>query len=237
LSWSPDGTEFVYARDDYPLGGISVFVSSMDGADVREILRVGPYQSPSPTWGPGPRIAFLRDVATGGDDIYTIDSDGTRELRLTNDSAIDLEQEWSPDGTKLLFLSDRNREPGDVFDVFTIRADGTGLTNLTAASTTSDTNADWSPDGTRVAFTTQDASAGLFAVDTSGLRRTRLTRTVGDEHDYQPDWQPLLRSSFRNAEAFCRAHLAAVGPRQFAVRYGKGRKLRHAFRRCVRGAR
>ena len=77
-----------------------------------------------------------------------------------------------------------NAEPGDVFDLFTIEADGTGLTSLTPESTGSDFNANWSPDGRLVAFTGEEEGLnGLFTVDSAGHGRTRVTSTVAEEHD------------------------------------------------------
>lgn len=230
-SWSPDGTRFVYTR--WSLNGLSAYVSSVDGTEVRRILQLGPHESPYPTWAPGPRIAFIRPAAAGGWDLHTIEPDGTGQRRLTDDGATDLDQTWSPDGKRLVFLSDRNSEPGDVFDVFTIAADGTDLRNLTATSTGSDVNAIWSPDSRLVAFTGEEETrAGLFTVDVSGSGRARVTSPAQDEYDGMPGWQPLVRSSFRNAAAFCHAHRAALGPRLFSVRYGS-RKDAGAFGRCV----
>jgi Tol biopolymer transport system component len=234
LSWSPDGTRFVYTG--WSLDGYSAWVSNMDGTNVRQILQLPRYESPSPTWAPGPRIAFMRHAAAGGWDIYTINPDGTGELRLTDDSATDLNQTWSPDGRRLVFLSDRDSEPGDVFDVFTIAADGTDMRNLTAASTASDTSAVWSPDNRLVAFTGhEEGRSGLFTVDAGGNGRSRVTTTPVDEHDDMLSWQPLTRSSFGNAASFCRAHREAIGRTRFAGRYGQRPKGAGAFGRCVRG--
>jgi hypothetical protein len=61
-----------------------------------------------------------------------------------------------------------------------------------------------------------------------------VTRPARDEHDGHPDWQPLQRSSFHNAAAFCHAHRTALGARLFSVRYGNG-KGAGAFGRCVSG--
>ena len=233
LSWSPDATRFAYTG--WSLAGYEVWVSSTDGSDVRKILQLRLYESPNPIWYPGPRIAFTRRGDGHHFDLWTMNADGTEQVRLTDGETSALVHKWSPDGTRFLFLSDRNAAPGDVFDVFTIAADGTRLMNLTPSSTSTENNADWSPDGRLVAFSgSEEGADGMFTVDTAGRDRARLTTTVGEEHDDHLDWQPLQRSSFRNAAAFCRAQREAVGSRLFSLRYGKARGA-GAFGRCVRG--
>jgi TolB protein len=47
--------------------------------------------------------------------------------RLTNHPAEDADPAWSPNGKYLAFRTDRDGNP----EVYTMRADGTGLTRLT----------------------------------------------------------------------------------------------------------
>lgn len=48
-------------------------------------------------------------------------------MRLTINSASDVKPAWSPDGTKIVFESDRSGND----EIFVINANGTGQTNLT----------------------------------------------------------------------------------------------------------
>lgn len=47
--------------------------------------------------------------------------------RVTNHEATDLDPDWSPDGRRLLFYSDRDGN----WEIYMINIDGTGLTRLT----------------------------------------------------------------------------------------------------------
>jgi hypothetical protein len=106
--------------------------------------------------------------------------------------------------------------------LFTIRADGGQWTRLGE----SDASAAWSPDGTKV------VAGGLRVINADGTGETRITTTPNRfSDDGQPAWQPLVRSSFKNAPAFCRAQREAVGPAAFAARYG-GKK--GSLGRCVK---
>ena len=94
------------------------------------------------------------------------------------------EPAWSPDGTKLAYLS----SIGGTGGLFIVNADGTGTTRVT--SDTTDGDPTWSPDGTKLAFV--HVSTGRRRLVTSNLDGSGLTvitpnlaRDVDD-----PEWSP-----------------------------------------------
>ena len=50
------------------------------------------------------KIAFQSD-RDGNFEIYVMNADGSGQTRLTNNNAEDWEPNWSPDGTKIVFVS------------------------------------------------------------------------------------------------------------------------------------
>ncbi|MDE2762876.1 MAG: BamA/TamA family outer membrane protein [Gemmatimonadota bacterium] len=65
-----------------------------------------------PRWSPdGSRIAAVRWMAPGMMDIVILDTTGTVTTRVTNDRAVDTNPYWTPDGTMLLWSSDRTGIP------------------------------------------------------------------------------------------------------------------------------
>jgi Tol biopolymer transport system component len=51
---------------------------------------------------------FMLLLKSGNDEIYMANSDGSSTVNLTNNSAQDSNPVWSPDGTKLAFVSNRD---------------------------------------------------------------------------------------------------------------------------------
>ena len=104
---------------------------------------------------------------------------------------IDHDPDWSPDGQKIAFYSDRLPRSGCCGSVWTINAsDGSGATNLTGGPIF-DADPAWSPDGTQIAFV-RDAAGQNFEVwtaDADGTNQVNLT-PIGGRNSF-PDWGPI----------------------------------------------
>jgi TolB protein len=96
---------------------------------------------------------------------------------------------WSPDGTRILFQSDREGNS----EIYTIKADGSDLRRLTD-NPANDENPTWSPDGRRIAFSSsRDGNAEIYVMDAEGGLPTRLTRNPAK--DDTPVWSPMAAGS------------------------------------------
>ena len=73
------------------------------------------------------QIAFASDRDDTFFEIYLTDADGSNTVRLTNIGAFDENPDWSPDGSKIAFVSTRDGNQ----EIYVMDADGTGLTRLT----------------------------------------------------------------------------------------------------------
>ena len=102
----------------------------------------------------GRRIAFVVTSLSEERDeylsnIWVVDVAGGEPRRFTAGPRRDIEPRWSPDGTRLAFLSER--APKDKLQLYVMPADGGEPTKLTALENGVGSVA-WSPDGTRLAL-------------------------------------------------------------------------------------
>jgi hypothetical protein len=140
-AWSPDGSLIAFTRK------FQVFVMRPDGSDVRQ-LTVGAPVAASPSFTPdGARIAFIRHA---GDDIglFVVGIDGTGARRV--DAGYDWAPAWSPDGSKIVFNSNRDHPSTATQALYTIDRDGGALTKI--FDSLSAGGADWAPAGAAAAL-------------------------------------------------------------------------------------
>ena len=98
---------------------------------------------------------------------------------------------WSPDGTKVVFESNREQIDGKVqFDIFIADADqrGAGKNTINLSNhIATDAWARFSPDGTQVVFESKrDDNTEIYVVDIDGKNLKRLTNN--DKADRRPNW-------------------------------------------------
>src|SRR4030095_11968866 len=99
----------------------------------------------------------------------------------------DIEPVWSPDGSKIAFMTDRMGGP----NIWVMNANGTGVTQLTFTKAPEGDPA-WSPDGTKIAFGSKRADKDGSKFDiwvmnaADGSNPVRLT--TAKEDDVEPTW-------------------------------------------------
>jgi eukaryotic-like serine/threonine-protein kinase len=100
-------------------------------------------------------------------------------------SLTDGNPQFSPDGNKIAFSSDRS---GDAMEIWLARADGSGLVQMTNRLGQHQGTPRWSPDGRWIAFDSegQDGHWDIYVIDASGGRPRRITFGPSDQH--VPSW-------------------------------------------------
>ena len=119
-------------------------------------------------------------------DIYVVGANGGLPQRLTTSPGVDTDPSFSPDGSKIVFESDR----GGSQQLYVMNADGSDQRRLTFSGSWYASPV-WSPDGKWIAFTQRTAGArriGIIAPGGSGEKI--LSGGPGDEG---PSWAASSR--------------------------------------------
>ena len=126
------------------------------------------------------RIVFT-SMRDGNFEIYVMDADGGNQERLTNNPAYDYQPDWSPDGRKIAFVSNRG---GGRTQIFVMDADGKNPIRLTDGRG-GKREPDWSPDGRRIAFSVDDVVDHIAVMDADGDNFEKL-----EDQALYPSWSP-----------------------------------------------
>ncbi len=159
--------------------------------------------SPNPVRGTyNGKIVFISDRHYKGLSIWSMNPDGSSPTRLTDDKSrteklpdfspvYDGSPVWSPDGTKIAFISNRDY----LFSLYVMDADGSNA-RLVANKPLEPAAPAWSPDGEKIAFSAGIAftvgmtkpSADIYVINLDGSGLTQLTRESGANGS--PAWSP-----------------------------------------------
>jgi eukaryotic-like serine/threonine-protein kinase len=106
----------------------------------------------------GKRVALdIIDPQIGNMDIWIYESSGGVATRFTSDPAFEADPIWSPDGSRIVFFSNRKGGP----DLRQKSSSGAGSEEVVLHSESSKYPTDWSPDGRFILYRAFDAKTNL----------------------------------------------------------------------------
>jgi dipeptidyl aminopeptidase/acylaminoacyl peptidase len=163
--WSPEGSRIVVVSSSGPMDGVA---TAERKSDVRHYTHIQ-YKFNDTGWFDDKRRHLWVVSVPGGE------SKQITEGQDWNDT----DPQWSPDGTRIAFVSDRTGKAYDDShntDVWVIPAAGGALTKISDHAF-EDENPRWSPDGKQILFTGQTAVhqfPKLYVADAAGGAASQL---------------------------------------------------------------
>ncbi len=166
-----------------------IYLMNADGSGVRLLAGDPGYTDLGAKWSPGGEwIAYIGSGSEHTFDILRIRPDGSDPLNLTRTPADESAFDWSPDGSQIVFQSNR----GGDYDLYVMNADGSDVRALTSTDGMDEVEPAWSPNGDEIACLCglRDTNAGdVCIVQVDGSGQTNLTPDDPDiiEFDWSPD--------------------------------------------------
>ncbi len=173
-------------------GARDIVVTTPEGGDRRVITDDETGQQADdfdPVWSPsGQLIAFLSN-RDGNIEIYVAVADGSSVTRVTNTSVDESQVVWSPDSSRVAYVSETADGKPAVFwlSLSNLLPDRLLLTDH------GETNPAWSPQGDWIAFVDLNESGestGVVLRNPDAVDRVQLSQST----DYAPAWSPDGRS-------------------------------------------
>ncbi len=132
------------------------------------------------------KIACIR-IYRGKHELWVMDFDGHNARQLTNDGAIKVLPDWSPDGRYIAFTSWKAHNP-DIY-IFDTQ---TGQAKKISRFEGLNTGAAWSPDGRYIAFSASKGQEGMdiYVMNRDGSNIRRLTNSKNWIRNLSPTWSP-----------------------------------------------
>ena len=173
-------------------GNWEIYVASTSGdpSSVQRVTYNTVANDTDPVWGPNNFVAF-ETTRNGNWDLYVVDMSTGQEFALTTDSSNDINPFWSPDGSRLLFQSDRPDENGvRKWQIYQLTLGSGEVTRLSDGSSI-DVDPQFSNGGSQIVYRTyaaEGANSQLALMNANGTNKRTITSIEEDATD--PAWSP-----------------------------------------------
>lgn len=121
-----------------------------------------------------------------------MNADGTNQINITNHPAPDSDPAWSPDGTKIAFISAR----GGRDQIYVMNSDGTNPNPIKRPDNIATVRSpSWSPDGTKIPFGSNPErvrAPQIYVINADGTNPVNITNNP-KHSDWHPAWSPILK--------------------------------------------
>jgi Tol biopolymer transport system component len=116
IQWSPDGKQILY-KSDQEGGEYGTYIMDANGGNPKKLIQKDESTSDERFSPDGKKILYVYRYFTN---IFSINSDGSGDIQLTDHPGPDVCPIWSPDGEKIVYITQRNGPR----EIFLMNADG-----------------------------------------------------------------------------------------------------------------
>jgi len=179
-TWSPDGQNIAFARE---YGNtLEIWIMNADGSNLHQVQQI---KGGGPHFTPDGRILFHSEYKDS--EICLADIDGKNIIKLTDNEAEDWHPEISPEGKKIVFMSDRDGN----YEIYVMDVDGSHQKRLTNHKA-GDWEPSWSPDGSQIIFTSdRDGDFDIYIMNNDGSAVKNITNNKAQ--DLQVSWLKIQK--------------------------------------------
>jgi Tol biopolymer transport system component len=171
ISWSPDGKRLVFIGSQPMDNNYDIFYVEAGKYSTPVKITKSEGENESPWFSNDGKLIVYSGKKNGSYDIYVYDVAGHTTLDISNNGSNDISPVISPDGTKVIFLSD---EAGaGRYNLYMMGLDGSGRRELTADLNIMKDSISVSPDSSMISFTVQNGS-GKKSVQVIDMNRTGI---------------------------------------------------------------
>jgi Tol biopolymer transport system component len=168
---------------------IYVASTSGDASSVQRVTYNAFATDTDPVWGPNNFIVY-ETTRNGNWDLYMVDMGTGQEYQLTDSAADDINPYWSPDGSKLVFQSDRDGNGWQIFELDLLSRSIKRLSDGTSI----DVDPQYSDDGSQLlyrSYTDSEDNSVITVMNTDGTNAHAIT--TPEENATNGVWSPSGR--------------------------------------------
>lgn len=193
--WLPNGHEIAFRTYD----GGSLWWWRIFDLDTYQVTDLSSptedYFYPAQAWSPdGQYLAYMSLVEQearndGSSQIHVKNLSTSIDTALTNDIWANISPFWSKDSQRLGFFSERDGIY-DLFALYVINLDGSGLKRVTEPEFSVNVVGTWSPDGQEIALGNSAAMHNIYIVKVETGEVRKLLELPDEVSASSPAWQP-----------------------------------------------
>lgn len=183
-TFSPDGQRVIFASERS--GFADLYIVNIDGTELQLVAETSAREG-HVSWSVNDQLVFNASIDLFWQ-VYTSDLTGGNRRQLTSSRFDEWSPEWSPDGTQILFLSERlsRVNPG----IYIMNADSSNA-HVLYDGPRYEWGASWSADGSQILFTEDqgDNTAVIYIINADGTNLRQLL-----SRGSYPAWAPAINN-------------------------------------------